>query len=245
MDEREGRPFRFRWFAALKLQEPAVLLSILLLAGGGWAFVELAENVLEGETRSFDERILLTMRNPADLSDPVGPRWVEELGRDFTALGGLGVMLLLTGTVIGYLLLVHKRRTAALVAVSVGGGLLLSYVLKLGFNRPRPDLVPHISHIYTSSFPSGHAMMAAVTYLTLAALLASVQERRRSKLYLLLMAALLTFLVGVSRIYMGVHWPTDVLAGWTAGAFWALLCWETARWLQRRGRIEQEGAEPE
>jgi undecaprenyl-diphosphatase len=169
---------------------------------------------------------------------------VEELGRDFTALGGTGVLTLLTLSVLGYLLLEYKKKTALLVVISVGGGFLLSMLLKQGFDRPRPDLVPHEFFVYTTSFPSGHSMMSAVTYLTLAALLARIQKRRRNKVYLMTIAVLVTLAIGVSRIYMGVHWPSDVLAGWSAGAFWALLCWLVGSWLQRRGQMEQEGVEP-
>lgn len=225
--------------------ERAILVTVMLLAGGAWGFLELADEVTEGTTQGFDEKILLSLREPADLSDPIGPRWVEELGRDFTALGGMGVLTVLALAVVGYLFLEHKHRTAFLVLLAVGGGTLLSFGLKYGFDRPRPDLVPHHSHVYTTSFPSAHSMMAAIVYLTLAALLARVQKQRRVKLYLLAVAAVLTLAVGVSRVYMGVHWPTDVLAGWTAGALWALVCWQLARWLQHRGRIEQEGTEPE
>jgi undecaprenyl-diphosphatase len=225
--------------------ELGILATIFLLAGGGWVFIELAENVMQGDTRAFDVLILLSLRNPVDLSDPIGPKWVEEIGRDFTALGGMTVLMLLTCAVIGFLLLDYKRRTALLVAVSVGSGIFMSLLLKLGFDRPRPELVPHESYVYTTSFPSGHSMMSAVTYLTLAALLCRVQKRLRIKLYLLSLATLLTIGVGISRIYMGVHWPTDVLAGWTAGAFWTLVCWQFGRWLQRRGRIEPEGASPQ
>lgn len=226
-------------------QELAVLLTVCLLAGAAWAFLELAENVQEGSTRGFDEKILLSLRNPDDISDPIGPRWVEELGRDFTALGGIGIVASVSLAVVGYLLLENKHRIALLVLLSVGGGIILSLLLKVIFGRPRPELVPHGSYVFTSSFPSGHSMMSAVIYLTLATLLARVHKRLRVRLYLLLLATLLTVVVGISRIYTGVHWPTDVVAGWTAGAFWALLCWELARWLQLRGRIEQEGADPD
>lgn len=124
--------------------------------------------------------------------------------------------------------------------IAVAGGLLVSSALKSGFDRPRPDLVPHGAYVYTTSFPSGHAMMSAVTFLTLGSVLARSQRRRRLKVYLILLALMITLGVGVSRVYLGVHWPTDVLAGWTVGASWALLCWLTARWLQRRGAVENE-----
>lgn len=219
--------------------------TLTLLAGitaAIWAFAEVAEEVLENSTRTFDEALLLAMRNSADLSDPLGPPWLEELGRDLTALGGVGVLALLAAAVIGYLLLSDKRRAAAVLALAVGGGLLLSLGLKGIFERPRPDLVPHGSIVYTASFPSGHSMMAATVYLTMAALLARVHQSRRIKAYLLLVALTATFLVGVSRIYLGVHWPTDVFAGWAAGAAWALFCWLVARRLQRRGQMESENS---
>ncbi len=233
------------WIRKPGRQELAILVAVILLAGGAWAFIELTEYVMEGDTHALDEKVLLSMRNPDDLSDPIGPKWVEELGRDFTALGGMGVLTLLSVSVLGYLLLEYKKKTAILVVISVGGGILLSLLLKQGFDRPRPDLVPHESYVYTTSFPSGHSMMSAVTYLTMAALLSRIQKRRRNKIYLMTIAVLLTLAIGVSRIYMGVHWPSDVLAGWSAGAFWALLCWLAGSWLQRRGQMEQEGVEPE
>ena len=220
--------------------ELTMLISLVLVAGGIWGFAELADEVMEGKTHALDEALLLAMRNPDNLSDLLGPKWLEETGRDFTALGGVGVLMLLTLAVAGFLVLDRKFHAALFLAVSVFGGSALSAVLKQGFDRPRPDLVPHVSYVYTASFPSGHSMMAAVTYLTLGALLARMHSRRRVKAYFILLAMGLSFLVGVSRVYMGVHWPTDVLAGWTAGAVWALLCWLVARWLQRRGHVERD-----
>jgi undecaprenyl-diphosphatase len=218
------------------------LVLLVLVAGGIWVFAQLADEVKEGETRRFDERVLLSLRNPADRSDPLGPAWVEETERDFTALGGVAVMGLLTLGVSGFLLLDGKKGAAVLVLVAVVGGLLLSSVLKHAVERPRPELVPHGSYVYTSSFPSGHSTMSAATYLTLGALLARVQRRRRLKAFLLGFAILLTLLVGISRVYLGVHWPTDVLAGWTLGGIWALVCWLLARRLQRSGQVETAGA---
>lgn len=205
-----------------------------------WAFIEVADEVVEGESHATDSRVILALRNANDLSDPLGPLWVEELGRDFTALGGVGVLTLLTLSVAGYLWLIGKVRAMLLVLGAIGSGLLASTLLKQGFDRPRPDLVPHDSLVYTASFPSGHSMMAAITYLTLAALLARVLPNRATKVYFLALAVIVTVGVGVSRVYLGVHWPSDVLAGWAVGASWALLFWLIARRLQHRGQVEQE-----
>lgn len=223
----------------------ALLLGLCLIAAGLWGFAELADEVMEQETQSVDERILLMLRNPKDLSDPVGPRWVEEVGRDVTALGGMTMLTLLTVAVTVYLLLERKPHLALFLAVTVGGGIIASLVLKTVFDRPRPKLVPHGSYVYTTSFPSGHSMMSAVTYLTLAVVLARAHSRRRVKTFFILVGASITIGVGISRVYLGVHWPTDVLAGWTAGTVWAILCWLLARWLQRRGQIESAGLETE
>lgn len=222
------------------LAEKSALLMIGLSAAALFAFAELADDVMEGDTREFDEFVLLAFRSRSNLSDPIGPGWFEEMMRDFTALGGVAVLIMLTLTVIGFLVLVRKRRVAMLVAIAVASGMLLSSVLKWGFDRPRPDLVPQISVVYTQSFPSGHAMLSAVVYLTIGVLLARTQPEPRVKIYLLCVATAATLLVGTSRVYLGMHWPTDVLAGWTMGASWALLCWVTMLWLQRQGKVESE-----
>ena len=224
----------------LHRRELLTLVLLLVVSSSIWAFVVLADEVTEGDTHEIDRAVILALRNPADVSDPIGPHWIEEVGRDMTALGGTGVLTLLTLASAGYLWLEKKPRAAWFLLAAIGGGLLLSTVLKEAFDRPRPDLVPHGSIVYTASFPSGHSMLSAVTYLTLGALLARLQGRRLLKVYLLALAVLFTLLVGASRVYLGVHWPTDVLAGWSGGAAWAVLCWTVALWLQKRGEVEEE-----
>ncbi|MBK8210678.1 MAG: phosphatase PAP2 family protein [Rhodospirillales bacterium] len=210
------------------------------IAAGLWGFVRLADEMVEGDTHAFDRMLLLALRNPANHADPIGPPWLEICARDLTSLGGIPVLTLVTLCATGFLLVVRKRNWALLLLIAVGGGMLLGSELKELFDRPRPDLVPHAVQVYTLSFPSSHAMLSAVTYLTLAALLARSQSRRRVKAYLLGVAILLTLLIGSSRVYLGVHWPTDVLAGWCAGATWAMGCWMLALALQRRGAVEAE-----
>ena len=218
-----------------------MLAAMLAVAAGLLAFVMLAAEVTEGETRAFDTFLLLSLRSATDPADPIGPRWLEEMMRDFTALGGTGVLVAVTLAVIGYLVLTRKRHAAITVGVAVVTGFLLSYALKWGFARPRPELVPHGQAVYTQSFPSGHAMLSAVVYLTLGALLARTQAHRGAGIYFLAVAGLLTVVIGVSRVYLGVHWPTDVLAGWAGGAGWALLCWLVMLGLQKQGKVEAEG----
>jgi undecaprenyl-diphosphatase len=242
---RAARAVRWAPIADLVRRELALLVALALAAGAIWGFAEITDEVLENETHAFDETVLLALRSPTDRSDPLGPGWLEELMRDVTALGSTGVLTFITLAVAGFLILQRKAHAALFVVMAVGGGMLLSTLLKMGFDRPRPDLVPHGAAVYTASFPSGHSMMAAVTFLTLGALLARVQPRRRLKLYLLALAVVLTAAVGFSRVYLGVHWPTDVLAGWAVGAAWASLCWAGLLWLQRRGRVEKEGSDPD
>jgi undecaprenyl-diphosphatase len=209
---------------------------------GIWLFVVIAGEVMMGDTQTLDQRLLLSMRHPD--RTPLGPPEVQDAARDVTALGGVTVLTLLTVATGGFLLLDGKKHMALFVYGSVAGGTVLSGLLKDLFQRPRPDLVPHGAYVSTTSFPSGHSMMSAVTYLTLGALLARSSERKRLKAFFLLLAGLLTLMVGISRVYLGVHWPTDVLAGWTAGTSWAIFCWFVARWLQGRHAIEAENEQP-
>ncbi len=247
------RPKRSRRLAAARWARSAValtgerlelrtVLALLLIAGGIWGFATLAGEVLEGDTDSFDRALFLALREPGNPAEPLGPNWAKEMMRDLTALGGIVVLTLLTCAVATFMLLRRLWAAAGLLAAAVAGGMLASTLLKMAFERPRPDLVPHGSYIATASFPSGHSMMSAVVYLTLGTLLARVEPDWRIKAFVLSVAILLTLLVGVSRVYLGVHWPTDVLAGWTVGAAWALLFWLIARALQRRGQVETDRA---
>lgn len=211
------------------VREPLLLTLLLLSAGGVWAFVELAETVAEGDSHAIDEWMILLLRDPSDTSDPIGPRWLEEMVRDVTALGGYAILTIIVLAVTVYLCVQGHRQLGVLLVSAVVGGVIISSLLKTYFDRPRPALVPHGSYVLSQSFPSGHAMMAATTYLTLGAILAQAERRRTLRIFFLGLGIALTIAVGLSRLYLGVHWPTDVLAGWVAGAAWALACWSMAR----------------
>jgi undecaprenyl-diphosphatase len=202
--------------------EARTLATLFLILAALWAFFAIAGEIAEGEFTSFDKTILLALRSAADTADPIGPPWFEIAMRDFTALGGWSVLTLLSLAAFTALLLLGQRRPALILVLSVAGGQLLSHLAKGYFDRPRPELVAHIVEV--SSSPSGHSMMAAVTYLTLAAMLARATPLRRMKAFFFTVAILVSLLVGISRVYLGVHWPSDVLAGWAAGAAWALGC---------------------
>ncbi len=223
------------------LNEVGPLVSLLVVSILGYGFFALADEVGEGSTEALDRKLLLALRNPADLADPIGPPWLEEAMRDITGWGSVVTIVVLTLSVAAYLALTERRRIALFVLAAVGSGEGVSTLLKFVYHRPRPDLVPHGMEVFTASFPSGHAMMSAIAYLTLASLLARIERSRRVGIFVLLMGMAITVLVGISRVYLGVHWPSDVLAGWCVGAAWAALCWFIALQLQNRGDVERTG----
>lgn len=222
--------------------EVGLLVALAIVTGGLLGFLAIADEVIEGETAAFDRAVLLAFRQPGDPAATVGPHWLPAVALDITALGSIAVLSLIVVFTVSYLVLVRKRHAALFVLVAVLGGLGLSSALKALVGRIRPDLVPGAPVELSASFPSGHAMLSAVTYLTLGALLTRVETDRRARPFFLVVAVILTLMVGYSRVYIGVHWPTDVLAGWCLGAAWATLCWMVALWLQRRGQIEPAGA---
>jgi undecaprenyl-diphosphatase len=228
---------KMRWIA--EYASVRTLVVALVIVAGVWGFVELAEDVLEEDSRAFDHWLLEVLRHPEDPGWPRGPRWLVEIGRDITALGSSVVLTLVTAMVAGFLLLQRKYGAMWFVVIATTGGGLLSQLLKEWFGRERPEPVPCV-WVSSPSFPSGHALLSATVYLALGILLARIEPRPVLKVYFLGVMMALTFLVGGSRVYLGVHYPTDVLAGWTVGLVWALLCWSASRYLQRRGAVESD-----
>jgi len=225
-------------WAKAEITPLAALLGGAALALG---FGFLAAEMLEGDTAVFDRDLLLALRTSGNPAEPIGPPWLEEAARDLTALGSYSVLGIVVVATVVYLLFAGKRKAAVLVVTALVGGVLLTNALKIGFARPRPDIVAPLARVFSASFPSGHAALSAAVYLTLGALLARVADARRTKLYFVGLAVFLTLIVGVSRVYLGLHYPTDVLAGWCVGAAWAMVCWAVALYLQDRGGIEREG----
>jgi undecaprenyl-diphosphatase len=224
----------------LERHELAWLSGALVICVLLYAFIALAGEVMDGDTRALDTTLLLALRTADDPSTPIGPAWFESAVVDVTALGGPTVIWLVVVAVVGFLCLQTRYRTAAVVAVAAGSGEIMNQLLKLLFMRPRPSVVPHLRDVTTASFPSGHAMESAIVYLTLGVMLMRVAERGITKLYCLGVAMVVTFLVGSSRVYLGVHYPTDVLGGWILGFLWASVCWFTERQLETRSGVAAE-----
>lgn len=219
-------------------REVGVLIAVFIGAALILGFGFLASEVAEGDTKHFDMAILMAFRTPGHPADLLGPPWVEEMVRDVTALGSYAFIIIVVIAAVGYLLLVHKYALGLVLIGAELGGMLMSTMLKTAFGRPRPDL-EHAARVFTASFPSGHATLSAVTFLTLGALLTRTNVDKRVKLYFMLVAVILTLIVGTSRVYLGVHYPSDVVAGWCLGSAWAVLCWAIVLWLQRHGKVER------
>ena len=219
-----------------------ILVLFLGLSVATFALLWLASEVLEGDVFWIDRVIMRGLRSAPDATVLIGPQWLASAVIDVTALGGVTVLTFITIFAIGFLIAIRKHSTALFVALAVSSGALLSSGLKGLFVRPRPDIVPHLVQVSSSSFPSGHAMNSALVYLTLATLVARSQQDSRVRVYLLTVAIILTLAIGSTRVFLGVHWPSDVAAGWSVGAAWAVLCSLAGKALQRRRKIEQSGS---
>lgn len=218
---------------------PAIVLGTL--AFGAFVFLWIAGAVAKGSMRAVDERLFLALRSAADPADPFGPPWLEEAALEITALGGYTLIVLTLAVVVGLLLLTRRWGPALYAVLSVGSGALLTHVLKGYFARPRPDLVTHLDTVHTASFPSGHAVVGTVAYLTLAALVMRFFDDLRVRVYVAFVALFISLLVGVSRVYLGVHWPSDVAAGWALGLAWASLSWLLVALIQRGANGRRKG----
>ena len=205
----------------------------MAISGGLWALLSLGGEVGEGETAAFDKRIVALLRQPGHPHLPIGPAWLTDVMRDLTALGGTTVMALTTVLAVTALLF-HKRwKRAAVFGAVVVLAQVCDEALKGFYNRPRPDFAVAGAYVYAQSFPSGHSTTSAALWLSLAMIAASFEDAPRHKAFWIAIAAIVVVGVGASRVFLGVHWPTDVLAGWMLGACWALGGWLAWRWLDR------------
>lgn len=223
--------------AAFARRELRVVAGLLALAILGASFLEIADDVAEGDTTAIDLAILTALRQPGSPHEPIGPEWLTVAAADLTALGSIAVLGVVVLVVGGLFAAIGRKRQALILVLASGGAVLWSQGLKALFDRSRPDEVFHAVEVVNSSFPSGHAMLSAGVYLTLGALASRFSPRLRIRAFALVAAILVTLVVGLTRIFLGVHWPTDVLAGWCVGAAWALGCWlAEGLWERRHGR---------
>lgn len=219
-----------------------ILGAAFVIVLAALVFIQLAALVAQGEWQAIDETILRWMRSSDDPAVAKGPKWLQEAGLDITALGSASVLVLVILVACGFLALYRQTAAIVLIVVSYFGGLALSNGLKLLVGRDRPDVVPHLRDVVTPSFPSGHAATAAIVYLTLGAVLFAAIPDARGRLYCLMAGMFLAFIVGLSRVYLGVHYLSDVLAGWAFGLGWASLCWGVERaWGRRIRRSRKAG----
>jgi undecaprenyl-diphosphatase len=213
---------------ALARREIGPIAAVLALGALLLAFLQIADEVGEGATHGFDIAILYALRVPGHPETPIGPWWLTTAATDVTALGSISVLSIIVLLVFGLIVSLRRPREAVVLLAASAGGMALTGLLKGVFQRDRPPLILHLAPAINASFPSGHATLSATVYLTLGALIAHFAHRRRVRIYALSAAVILAVLVGCSRVYLGVHWPTDVLAGWCVGSAWALVCWSAA-----------------
>jgi len=218
-----------------------VLIIATTLGVALWGTLTIIDAAGDGRLQKFERSLMLNLRQPDNPAEPRGPHWLEQTAIDWTSLGGIPILSLLIVLSISYLLLVRRPRAAAFVLGATSGGIALSFYLKTVANRARPDFLEHLANVATSSFPSAHAMASAIVYLTLGTLLARSAQSRREKRFFLWTAYFLTLAVGLTRVYLGVHYPTDVIAGWVVGILWAMICLTVMVRLEKRRALRSVG----
>jgi undecaprenyl-diphosphatase len=211
-----------RPWLSLAQRQSGLVIMVLGIGVFLLAFREIGEAVGAGDARAFDHAIYQALRPPASAEKSLSVIWTNIAAADFSAMGSVSVLAFIVVMVCGLFLCLRRRAEAAVLLVASGGGLALTNFLKDIFHQDRPPLTPEMAAGLNASFPSGHAMLSATVYLTLGALIGHFAERRLIRLYVLGVAILLTLMIGFSRIYLGLHWTTDVLGGWCVGAAWAL-----------------------
>lgn len=209
-------------------------LGIFLVAGlvvaalGVVAFLTLASHVKSGTTQSFDDAVIRWMGAHHTHS-------LDAVMLEVTALGTGTVVLMIVAVAALFLVLTSHKYSAALLLASTAGGIVLNGLLKIGFDRPRPAIfLPQVQTV-SSSFPSGHAMSAAIVYTTVAYLAARLHKRRWARWLVMSAAFVVIAMISISRLYLGVHYPSDVVAGLAIGLAWAGFCMATLEAIQKFG----------
>lgn len=212
---------------------PFVFIAMAALAGAVAILALIGRTVGNGHVFAFDRDVMLALRQ-TDRLTPVGPDWLRQAVIDVTALGGETVLTLVIALTIGFLIVNRHLLTAALVFGGTVSGSIGVALAKQLVGRERPALVDHLVEVGSASFPSGHAANSAIIYLTIALTVMQIVPAKRARWFLFAATLLLVTAIGVSRVYLGVHWPSDVLAGWSFGALWALAWWALGHRLRRR-----------
>lgn len=213
---------------------PYAFIALAAVAGAVLIVTLVGTTIARGAQFAFDRAIMLGLRTPGDLSVPIGPHVLKKVMVDITALGGETVLTLVVALSVGFLLASRHWLTAALVFGGTVSGSIAGRLGKYLVGRERPALVDHLVEVSSASFPSGHASNSATIYLTVALVMMQIVPRKAARWFVFASAIGLVLLIGVSRVYLGVHWPSDVLAGWSAGALWALAWWALGSWLRLR-----------
>lgn len=217
---------------ALARREREIVVLVILAAVCVLLFRLIAEIVEQGRADAFDLGLLKALHPDGLRHDTLGSIWANIGAHDLSAMGSISVLAFIVVLGFGLFLGVNRRREAVMLFLAFGGGLVMTVGLQALFHRSRPPLTPEEAAGLNASFPSGHALLSATVYLTLGTLIGRFAERRFVRFYALGTAAVLTVIIGVSRIFLGIHWCTDVLAGWCVGLAWALtwraiaLVWE-------------------
>lgn len=218
--------------------EPLALIGFVLLGFMLNGFLEVAEEMAEGDTHAIDTKLLMLLRDGNNPQNPLGAPWVAEAVRDVSGLGGIYILVFVVISAAIYLTMIKRGGQALYLLVTIGIGTAIANALKFGFDRPRPDLVPHESHTFTASFPSGHTMMSAMVYLCVGMMLAKAQKTMPPRIFFMAISVFLTVMIGISRVYLGVHWPSDVLAGWLMGGSCAIVFW-LVEWIWQKKIINK------